>query len=385
MTAAPERPASPTRSGPSLATRLMIAQAVVLVVGIGAAALVASLVGPPLFHQHLLEAGHNPSPMELAHTEEAYASANAASLTVALLIALVCAIAVTWYAARRITRPLLALAGVAEELSAGDYGVRAPQTGGGPELDKLAATFNDVATRLQTTEDTRRRLLSDLAHEMRTPLATIRARLEGLEDEVISWTPETAQVLREQAGRLERLADDLSEVSRAEENRLDLHPAPTEVAALIRSAAQAWSEAYRDRGVRLVDPTARPGPGEVPSGLVVEVDRDRIQQVLANLLANALRHTPTGGAVSIGAARVGSAVRIEVADTGDGIDPAQLPHVFERFYRGDTARAHDLGGSGIGLTIARSIALAHGGHLEGLSAGAGEGAAFVLTLPLARP
>jgi two-component system, OmpR family, sensor histidine kinase BaeS len=191
-------------------------------------------------------------------------------------------------------------------------------------------------------------------------------------------------VLREQAGRLERLADDLSEVSRAEENRLDLHPAPTEVADLVRSAAQAWSAAYRDRGVGLVDPTTLPQQ-DPSAGLVVEVDRDRIQQVLGNLLANALRHTPAGGTVSIGTSRVGDAVRIQVADTGEGIDPVQLVHVFERFYRGDTARAHDLGGSGIGLTIARSIALAHGGHLEGHSDGPGQGATFVLTLPLARP
>ena len=385
MTAAPDRPATPPRSGLPLATRLMIAQAVVLVVGVGAAALVASLVGPPLFHRHLLEAGHNPSPTELAHTEQAYASANTASLTVALVIALACAIAVTWYAARRITRPLHALAGVAEELfSAGDYGVRAPRTGGGPSWTGWPPPSTTSRTGCRPPRTPAGGCCRTWP-TMRPPGRPSGARLEGLKDEVIAWTPETAQVLREQAGRLERLADDLSEVSRAEENRLDLHPVPTEAADLIRTAAQAWSEAYRDRGVRLVDPTRLSHAGDATAAWSLRSTGTASSRCWPTSSPTRCATRPPGGRSASARAGWGTPSASRSPTPATASTPPSSAHVFERFYRGDMARAHDLGGSGIGLTIARSIALAHGGHLDGHSVGAGQGSTFVLSLPLARP
>ncbi|MFV0458336.1 MAG: sensor histidine kinase [Actinomycetales bacterium] len=394
MTAAAKPPPAHSdsgSSGPSLTTRLMLAQGIVVAAGIVTAAVVAAIVGPALFHEHLSEAGQTTG-SEVVHIEEAYVSANSIALSAALVIALTAAGVVTWYLARRMTRPLAHLAEVARRVSHGDYTARAPQLGAGPEIDELAASFNEVASRLQTIEDTRRRLLADLAHEMRTPLSTISAYLDGLDDELTTWTPQTSKVLRDQATRLLRLSQDLAEVSLAEEGRLDLDVAAVPIEELVRAAAQGVRPSYTAKGVTLLTPTHRSAGDR--SGLRVWVDRERILQVLANLLTNALRHTPSGGTVTVitapGPSGAGQSrqvlggsnwVTVTVADTGEGIAAEQLPHIFERFYRGDTARDRDQAGSGIGLTIARSLANAHGGRLTAHSDGAGHGATLTLTLP----
>lgn len=209
-----------SRTGLSLTSRLMLAQGIVVAAAILTAALVAALAGPVIFHDHLLDAGSVEGSPELAHAEAAYASANRIALVAALAIALTAAGIVTWYLTGRMTRPLELLAAAAVRLSRGDYSARVPPLGAGPELARLAETYNEVADRLQTTEDTRRRLLSDLAHELRTPVSTIAAYLDGLEDGVTTWSPQTARVLRDQTVRLVRLADDIGEVSRVEEGRL---------------------------------------------------------------------------------------------------------------------------------------------------------------------
>ncbi len=358
----------------------MLAQGLVLLAGVLTAALVAALAGPPIFHSHLLEAGQAPDPAQLDHIEEAYVSASTIALGTALAIALTAAGFVTWYIARRMTRPLEQLAAVARRLSDGDYAARAPRFGAGPEISALTTTINDVAARLQTTEDTRRRLLADLAHELRTPLATIGAYLDGLDDGVTAWTPQTSRVLRDQAERLGRLAEDLAEVSRAEEGHLGLDLAPTRVSELVSASAQGVQAGYAAQGVQLRVLGPADDGGDVAAA-VVTVDRDRILQVLTNLLTNALRHTPAGATVTVGAAVTSRAVTITVTDPGEGISPEALPHVFERFYRADAARDRQSGGSGIGLTIARAIAVAHGGTLEAASGGPGLGATFTLTLP----
>lgn len=359
----------------------MLAQGLVLLAGVLTAAIVAALAGPPIFHSHLLEAGEPPDPAQLDHIEEAFASASTIALGTALAIALTAAGFVTWYIARRMTRPLEQLAAVARRLSDGDYAARAPSFGAGPEISALTTTINEVAAQLQTTEDTRRRLLADLAHELRTPLATIGAYLDGLDDGVTQWSAQTSHVLRDQADRLGRLSEDLAEVSRAEEGHLGLDLAPTSVGELVTAGAQGVQAGYAAKGVqlRVLGPAHDGADGAAAAA--VTVDRDRILQVLTNLLTNALRHTPAGATVTVGAALTTRAVTITVSDTGEGISPEALPHVFERFYRADAARDRQSGGSGIGLTIARAIAVAHGGTLEAASAGPGRGATFTLTLP----
>jgi two-component system, OmpR family, sensor histidine kinase BaeS len=237
-----------------------------------------------------------------------------------------------------------------------------------------------MAQALAASEQRRRELLADLAHELRTPLATIDGYLEGVADQVMPADQQTLKVLRAETARLRRLVDDLNAVSRAEARQLDLHPVPVQPGKLVTAAVQAAQAAYAAKDVTL---SARVGP-RLPK---VAADPDRVGEVLANLLGNALRHTPPGGRVEVSASTAADGrVRIVVADTGEGIPPELLERIFERFYRADPARAHtpDGGGSGIGLTITRAIVQAHGGRIHAESHGPGRGARFVVTLPAAR-
>ncbi len=368
-------PSKASRSpGLGLASRLLLSQGMVLAASILSAGVVAATVGPPLFHQHMMEAGHRENAPELSHIEEAYRTASTLALGGGLIVSLLCAFAATWFVTRRLQRPLAALTASAERVSRGQYDARVEATGAGPEFDSLANAFNSMATQLETTEDTRRRLLTDLAHEMRTPIATITAYVEGVDDGVTTWTQATRDVLCEQVERLTRLADDIDDVSRAEEGRITLAPAVHDVRRLVAAAVGAAREGYADRGVELVVHT---------DTATLWVDEQRLAQVLANLLDNALRHTPSGGRVTISTFAGRELVAISVADTGEGITADQLPRVFERFYRGDSARDRRDRGSGVGLTISKALVEASGGSLTATSDGPGTGASFTLTLPVA--
>lgn len=365
-------PTMPAFGSWRISTRLFAAQAVVALAIVASAGLVASLVGPPLFHAHLLQSGQAEESPDLAHIEQAFASASMISLSVGLLVAMVGALVISWTLARRIGLPLDSLTRAATRLSHGDYSARAAVRERGPEFTTLGEAFDLMADRLENTEATRRRLLSDLAHEMRTPIATLSAHLEAEADGVLEWNAQARGIVEQQAERLRRLVRDLDEVSRAEECRMALDTGPHFIAELVDASLAQARQPFAEKGVHLsrsVEPAQ------------VEADPARIGQVLTNLLNNALRHTPAGGSVSVVAVPVGEQVRITVADDGAGITPEQLPHVFERFYRGDSARASDAGGSGIGLTIARAIADGHGGSLTATSPGPGQGSVFTLLLP----
>ena len=358
-----------------IGTRLMLAQGAVVVAGIVTASGVAALIGPPLFHEHLVRAGMAATAVEVDHVEQAYQEASFLSLGVALVIAVLCALAVTWYVAGRLRRPLVALTRAAEAMGRGDYGARATAAGAGPELATLADAFNTMARRLADTETTRRRLIGDVAHEMRTPVATMGAYLDGLDDGVVSWDDATSSLMRSNVDRLARLCEDMSAVSGAEEGHLHLRPSRISVSELLEAAGREARPHFEAKGVRLSL------GADVDSRL--RVDPDRMAQVLSNLLNNALRHTPIGGRVEVLSAQTGSGVRIEVRDSGEGLDAEQLPRVFERFYRGDAARTREARGSGVGLTIAKAIVEAHGGALTVSSAGRGLGATFTVALPVA--
>ncbi len=360
----------------TLAGRLMLGQTIVLIASILTAGLVASLVGPQIFHDHLIQSGETSNTPELAHVETAYREASALALGVALLTSLVCAMVVTWLVSRPLQRSLQELTNAARELSRGHYARRVPVVGAGSELDTFASAFNSMAGRLEDVEGTRRRLLSDLAHELRTPIATLTVYHDGLFDGVTNLGPDTRDVLTAQTDRLARLAEDIDDVSRAEEGRLRLNPQPHQVADLIKASTEALRARYADKGVELVGVTTN------EPGLAVDVDADRIGQVLGNLLTNALRHTPPGGRVTLTAHAESAEVAITITDTGEGILPAHLPHVFERFYRGDTARNRERSGSGIGLTISKAIIDAHGGTITAHSEGPGHGARFEILLPV---
>jgi two-component system sensor histidine kinase BaeS len=365
------------RNGVGLAGRLFAAQTLIAVVGALTLWLVASAIGPGLFHRHLHEAAGSVSAETSKHVEEAFTSASAISITVALLASLAAALAVSAYVSRRIAGPVARLARAARGVAAGRYDTRVQAPALGADFSTLTASFNAMAARLESVETTRRRLLADLGHEMRTPVATLDAYLEGLEDGVVSIDAETVAMLRTQTARLTRLAEDITAVSRAEEHQLEMHPRPVTAAELVTTAVEASRDRYADRTVTLTSQVQ-------PNLPALWADPERLGQVLTNLLDNARRHTPAGGRVTLSARSAGQVVELLVADTGDGIPAEHLPHVFERFYRVDRARDRAQGGSGIGLAIVKALVEAHGGDVTAASDGPGRGARFTVSLPAPR-
>jgi signal transduction histidine kinase len=363
-----------TRRTRGLAARLLAAQLLVIAAGTVTLAAAALAAGPPLFRTHLRSALGAVSPTVERHLEDAFAAAAGIALGIGTVAAVAAAVGVSLLVTRRLSRPLRDLGTAAASVAAGDYDVRISPAALGQELDALAGGFNTMAAALQATEATRRRLLADAAHELRTPLATLDAYLEGLADGIRAPGQDTWDIMAAQTGRLRRLSDDIALVSRAEEGQLPLHKVTVAPADLVTSAVEAARPGYAAKGVRL---TARPDDG-LPR---VSADPDRIGQVLSGLLSNALRHTPPGRSVCAAAAALPAGVRITITDDGDGIAAEHLPHVFERFYRADHARDAAHGGSGIGLAIARALVTAHGGTLTAASGGPGTGACFTITLP----
>ncbi|MHB1060043.1 MAG: sensor histidine kinase, partial [Rhodanobacter sp.] len=300
------------------------------------------------------------------------------ALTQSLLWALVAsgaaATMVGLYVTRRVVRPLRALTRASGRIAGGRYSQRLTQRAPG-EIGELAAAFNTMAATLEKSEERRVQLMADVAHEFRTPLSNLRGYLEGLEDGVFA-PEELAAPARRQLQRLERLADDLSLLSRVETGQVDLHPAEVAAVTLLDAVAEAFRPRFEAKDVTL----------EVAAAPDVRVwaDAERSGQVLTNLVANALRFTPAGGRVKLAVYAVGEGwVRFEVSDTGGGIPQGQLSLVFNRFYRGDQARAQqEGGGSGIGLTLAKQLVERQGGDI-GVSSRLGQGSTFWFTLPRA--
>lgn len=375
MTTQPHRPKAGRLSRSGLAVRLLIAQALVLVAGALTTWIVASVVGPSIFHDHLAQAGVAHTASETRHVEEAFSSALLISISLALLAAMAAALTVTWYFTRRVQRSIHSVAHAATGIAAGRYRARVPDPGLGSEFATLADTYNTLAERLEATEITRRRMLADLAHEMRNPLATIEAHLEGIEDGVREPDAATLEIIRNSTSRLGRLAEDITAVSSAEEGRLQIDPLPLDPGMLARAAVTSARDRYAARGVHLEI--------DIETHRQVLADPDRLGQVLTNLLDNALRHTPEDGTVTLHCSDDGAWVTLTVSDNGEGIAPEHLDHLFDRFYRVDSARDRAHGGSGIGLSIAKALIEAHGGQISATSPGQGLGATFTVRLPTA--
>lgn len=356
--------------------RLVLSMVLVMLCGVLVAWLVAQAVGPGVFRDHMERASHEPGSVG-AHALEAFVSASAATLAAALAAAVATSVLIGFLVSRRVALSLRNTSRVAAQVSAGRFDVRAKPPGIGSEFDDLAGAINAMAERLGTNDAMRRRLMADIAHELRTPVATIAGYLDALDDGVEALSPATTEVLRAQASRLTRLADDLGAVMRAESGTMALDLVPVDPHELIEVCAESVRTRYEQAAVALVT-HVRPGTPWIVA------DRDHMGQVLGNLADNALRHTPAGGTVRLTAEAQGPAVRFVVADTGEGIEAEHLPYVFERFYRVDVARDRGHGGSGIGLAIVRALVLAHGGTVSVVSPGPGKGTTFVVDLP-ARP
>ena len=361
-----------------LAARLFAAQALIVVVGALTLVLVAVLVAPGLFRGHVSPMMGSMSSQMSRDLDQALAATLLLSLAIAVGAALLASLAVSWFITRRLTAPVTQMAAVAGRIASGDYAARVPASRLGVEFATLDNAFNRMTSALEDTERRRRELLADLAHELRTPIATVDSFLEGIEDDVIPANADTWRTMREQTSRLRRLVDDIDSVSRAEERQLDLRPHTLHLDHVVDEAVRAAAVAFADKGVILEH---RPHPTPV----AVQADPDRLREILDNLLGNALRHTPPTGAVTVTTTTRPHEVDVSVTDTGEGIAAEHLNHLFDRFYRADPARSRHGGGSGIGLTIARALAQAHGGNLRASSDGVGRGAVLTLTLPRPHP
>jgi signal transduction histidine kinase len=363
-----------------LPVRLFVSHAAVAVAGIVVAYLTIRLLVPRLFDQRMgmmyrHGSGMGPADGAGASVHDALLSALDTALGVGLLAGAVAAAAVTALVTRRLLRPLDAVRAATRQIAAGHYDADVPLVAE-PELAALAADVNSLARTLADTESRRIRLLGDVAHEMRTPLTALDGYVEGLIDGVFTTDQQTLTALSEELRRLHRLADDLSGLSRAQEQRFDLHLADADLADLCRRAAQRLVPQFDDARLTLTV--------EAGTALPVRVDADRITQVLTNLLGNALLATPAGGTVTLTARRRDDHAEITVTDTGVGLASGDTERVFERFYRA-AGQSRRSAGSGVGLTIARGIARGHGGDITASSAGSGRGATFTVTLPLRAP
>lgn len=357
--------------------RLLLSHLLVIALALGALLLCSELLVPAFVRHHIEEmvrligpAGASLRPDLERGVRETFTSALLAALPVAALVAAVTARA----AAQRVVRSVRRLSDGSRAVASGEYGRRLPENGR-DELADLARHFNRMAGALATVEQGRVDLIRDVAHELRTPLAALRGYAEALSDGVLPAETVARAVARE-VDAMERLARDLSLVSRVEAGQIELHLAPVAPQALLDAARERFAAAFDGKGVHL-------DVQEASGVAAVQADPERAAQVLANLLSNALRHTPAGGRVTLRARPDGGAVAFNVADTGNGIAPDHLARVFERFYRADAARSRADGGSGVGLTIARGLAEQMGGRLVAHSQ-AGAGSTFTLTLPLAQ-
>lgn len=303
----------------------------------------------------------------------AFGDAVGSALVLGLVAASVVAVVVAVVLATRISRPIDKLAAASRLVAGGDYAQRVPAAAG--ELGELARSFNEMAATLEATEQRRRDLIGDIAHELRTPIASVRGYVEGLEAGVFEPGPDAWRVLDEQTARLAHLVDDLAILWRADSRDLRLTIEGLAGATLVADARERHRVAATERSVELTV-----GRTEAAS---VRGDRTRIAQVLDNLVGNALRYTPAGGHVVLELTAEVESVTIRVRDDGPGLTPEQAARVFDRFYRADPSRSRDAGGSGLGLAITRSLVEAMGGIIAVASPGPGQGSTFTVRLPRA--
>ncbi len=278
---------------------------------------------------------------------------------------------------RSLTAPLRRLAEAAHAVANRDFSRRV-KVEGSTELVEVAQAFNQMTAALEEAERQRRNMVADIAHELRTPLSVLQGNLQAILDGVYPLDSEEIARLYDETRLLGRLVDDLRELALADAGQLRLNLQPLEIAPVVRATVDTLAPAAEAQGVAL--------SVELPEDLPpVRADPDRVSQVLRNLLVNALQHTPAGGSVVVRAALKVGAVEIAVSDTGEGIAPEDLPHVFERFWRTDVSRSRDRrwsGGTGLGLSVAQSLVEAQGGHI-GAESVPGRGSTFRFTLPLA--
>lgn len=309
------------------------------------------------------------SPRELqylASTNRALSLAALAAAAIALLLGVALA--------RTLTRPLRDLTQAIHAMTAGELKQEVPVRSG-DELGMLTQAFNRLSADLTHANELRRQMTADIAHDLRTPLTVLTAYVDGLRDGVFKPTPVRFDAMHAEMQHLQRLVDDLRTLSLADAGELPMQRVPVAAAGLLDRLAAAYAPQAQAAGIAL-QVAVEPGLPEI------NADPERLIQVLGNLVSNALRYTPAGGQITLSARRAGNALALAVADTGVGIAADALPHVFDRFYRGDPARNQEGDESGLGLAIAKSITEAHGGKIE-VDSELGRGTTFTVRMPLA--
>ena len=358
-----------------LGWRLLFGNLVVAGAGAITVALGVGLAAPRAFDQAMGAQGGMAAmgTMMSSLVTAAFAAAVNSALVLGVAAGTVVAVIVAVIMSTRLARPIRDLAVASQQVAGGDYAQRVPDGEG--ELGELAASFNQMAASLDATERRRRDLIGDVAHELRTPITSLRGYIEGLEAGVFAPGPDAWRVLQDQASRLGRLVDDLSDLWRAEANDIDFAPEDLDGLTLVADAVDRHRAAAILRSIDLV---ADSGPQ-----VLIRADRARIAQILDNLVGNAIRYTPRGGRVDVGVAAGSGRGTITVRDTGPGLTTDQLTRVFERFYRVDASRSRAAGGSGLGLAIAQALTDAMGGRIWASSPGQGAGSTFSIEFPLA--
>jgi histidine kinase len=370
---------------------------IVIVVGVVTLALAAESVVPTAFNRHMMGMSHlmtNGMGSEMGISEmqaDLFVSFRAAvteALLIAAAAAIVSAVAISLVLSRRVVTPIRQMMEVSRYIATGHYRERVQVTSE-DELGQLAHSFNQMAASLEQIEAMRHELIANVAHELRTPLASIKGYMEGLIDGVLPAEPSTFQQIYREADRLQRLVNDLQELSRVEAGAFQLNLQPLQMSELIPRVTERLLPQFEEKQMTL----RLKLPDNLPP---VMADEDRVSQILLNLIGNALQYTPDGGAITIAAHRPettkrladgsrasGSQLIFTINDTGPGIPSEHLPHLFTRFYRVDKSRSRVGGGSGIGLTIVKHLVEAHNGQVWAESQGAGRGSTFSFSLPSA--
>ena len=361
-----------------LRERLLVSHLAVVAIGTITLFVAVGLVAPGAFDAamgHSVDGGM--SEMMTSLIRAAFQDAVQTALVVAVVVAVLAALVISVALSARLSGPIARLAVASRRIADGRYAERVP-VASADEIGELAESFNRMAGSLESTERRRLQLVGDVAHELRTPLATLDGYLEGLEDGVIKPIEPTWKLLRGETSRLTHLVNDLQELWRAEARQLPLSLTTVDVAVELGAVRERFAATALEHGIEL--------RLEIPAGaLPARADRERLAQVLDNFVSNAIRYSTEGASVSLAATSDRDEVVIGVADHGPGLSGEQRERVFERFYRVDPSRTRALGGSGIGLAIARALTEAMGGRTWVESEGPGRGSTFRLALPKAGP
>ncbi len=358
-----------------LALRLFISHWIVTIVGVGFLVIVSKASSPRLFARHLerIEAKGYSLTEVRSHLVEGFERSWDNSTLLAVIAGTMAAGGLSYWVSRRIIQPLIKIEQVTQKLTAGQLSERLPPNDI-PELNRLSASFNQMAASLEGVEQRRRELMSDLTHELRTPLTIIYGYLEGISANHIEANPEIYERLMKETKRLQRLVNDLQELSKAEAGYLPVHLEPVRLYPLLSAlVAQFSDQLYDEELVILLDCSNSLPP--------LFADLDRLEQILVNLLGNAVSYTEKGS-ITVRAWQESDKIWIAVIDTGQGISPEELPHIFDRFWRSGKASDRNTRGSGIGLVISRRLIELQGGEIE-VESELGKGSKFYFWLPVA--